>query len=328
MSKNLTICIPTFNESKNLEGLFKSLYKSDLDLFDYEILLCDSGSDDDTYQVIDRWLEKLKIKTIVTSGANASQNLNAGIRAAKNSIFCWIAPRSRVSSNYFSIGCKYLKLNKNKYCVIGPSVVAIPRSNNVLSNFIAKFFVSPFFMGPSKWKRSIFYNNFEGVVSTVYIGFFWTNDLRDICGFNNSLQRRQDIDLLHRLQILTNKKLFNTFNLKATYVLKHDTLIKICYRSYFQGKYAILYLTTIKLVHLLPFFFLVLFLSLNFIIPSSSLFLIGFYGLLVVLAGFLETFKFLSMPIALLTFPLVHLSYVVGNIHGLAKKTMNSVKGK
>ena len=327
MPKNLTICIPTFNESKNLEGLFKSLNKSDLDLFDYEILLCDSGSNDDTCKVVDRWLKKLNIRTIVTSDANASQNLNAGIKAAKNSIFCWIAPRSRVSSNYFSIGHKYLKFNKNEYCVIGPSVTAIPRTNNVLSNFIAKFFASPFFMGPSKWKRSIFYKNYEGEVSTVYIGFFWTKDLRDAHGFNNFLRRRQDIDLLHRLQVLTNKKLFNTCNLKATYVLKHDTLIKICYRSYFQGKYAILYLTPIKFVHLLPIFCLVLFLLFSYKIPISSLFLTVLYGFLVMIAGFLETFKVLSMPIALVTFPLVHLSYVVGNIHGFIKKTINSVKG-
>ena len=86
MNISLTVCIPAYNEATYLEGLFKSLYRSDLDLFDYEILLCDSGSDDDTYQVIDRWLEKLKIKTIVSLGANASQNLNAGIRATKNSI--------------------------------------------------------------------------------------------------------------------------------------------------------------------------------------------------------------------------------------------------
>ena len=66
MSISFTVCIPAYNEAVNLESLFQSLKESDLDLFDYEILLCDSGSDDGTQDLFEHWSKELNLYLIIT----------------------------------------------------------------------------------------------------------------------------------------------------------------------------------------------------------------------------------------------------------------------
>ncbi|MDC1143552.1 glycosyltransferase [Porticoccaceae bacterium] len=322
MRIGLTVCIPAYNEAINLEALFHSLSESDIDLFDYEILLCDSGSNDGTRELFDRWVKVLNLQLIVTPGANASQNLNAGIMSSSNSIFCRIDSRARVAADYFSVSYRYLVDKSDRYCAIGPSVQVIPRSPQFVPSVLAKFFMSPFLMGPSKWKRSVFYRDFEGEVDTIYLGLFWTKDLRAIGGFDTSLTRKQDIDLLQRLQASTDKKLFNSCNLRAIYVLKHDTLKEICNRAYIQGVYAGLYSTPIRPAHVLPATCLGAFVAVSVVYPALGLFLIGLYTALITIVGFLEVPRFLSIPISLVTFPAVHLSFVVGNIRGLVSKLL------
>ena len=322
MSTSFTVCIPAYNEAVNLEGLFRSLRESDLGLFDYEILLCDSGSYDGTRDVFDRWAKELNLHLIITDAANASQNLNAGIMSASNSIFCRIDARARVAVDYFSVGYRYLDDKSELYCAIGPSVQVVPRSPQFVPSVLAKFFMSPFLMGPSKWKRSVFYREFEGVVGTIYLGFFWTKDLRAIGGFDTSLTRKQDIDLLQRLQVSTGKKLLNSGNLRAVYVLKHDTLKEICNRAYIQGVYAGLYSTPIRPAHVLPAICLGAFVAVSVTHPVLGLFLIGLYSVLITFVGLLEAPSFRSIPIALATFPAVHLWFVVGNIRGFVSKVL------
>jgi glycosyltransferase involved in cell wall biosynthesis len=324
---SLTVCIPAYNEGSNLDALFASLSESDLNTFDYEILLCDSGSSDNTREIFDYWVTRLNIKLITTYDANASQNLNAGIMSSVSKVFCRIDARARVAVDFFSVGYSYLRTNSEEYCAIGPSVQVIPNSDYFESKFLAKFFMSPFFMGPSKYKRSVFYRYFEGAVDTIYLGFFWTEDLRTINGFNVTLKRKQDIDLLKRLRLSTNKKLFNSCNLRAVYVLKHDTLKGICYRGHLQGFYAGLYSTPIRPAHVLPIISLATFVAISLISPFLGLFLISLYGLLVILAGLMEYPKLLCVPISLVAFPLVHLSFVIGNLRGLVSKTSSIIRG-
>lgn len=322
VSISFTVCIPAYNEAVNLESLLHSLKESDLDLFDYEILLCDSDSNDGTREIFDRWSKELNIHLIITPGANASQNLNAGIMSSSKSIFCRIDARARVAIDYFSVGYRYLENKSNRYCAIGPSVEVVPSSPKFMSRILAKFFMSPFLMGPSKWKRSFFYKEFEGEVGTIYLGFFWMKDLKAIGGFDTTLMRKQDIDLLQRLQASTNKKLLNSCNLRAIYVLKHDTLKEMCKRAYIQGIYAGLYSNPIRPAHFIPAICLSIFIAISLIQPFLALFLIILYTTLIILVGLLEVPSILSMPIALITFPSVHLWFVVGNFRGLMGKVL------
>lgn len=326
MINSVTICIPTFNEGQNLNDLFESLYQSDLLHLDYEILLCDSGSADHTIEIVESWADLLKIKIISTPHANTSKNLNKGLFSSTKPIFCRIDARARVSKNYFRTGLDYLSRLNKTHCAVGPSVDVVTNSTHRLSNIIARFFMSPFLMGPSHFKRSYFYKNFEGDVDTLYLGFYWTNDLRGISGFDTNLKRKQDIDLLKRLQLFTGKKLLNTSKLRALYVLKHDSIVRLSKRAYIQGTYAGLYANPIRPAHFVPAIALTIFILLLFIEPLMASLFFLIYLISVMVFGFIEYPQPLSIVLAWLIFPLVHLSYVLGNLKGLMLKVFSSQK--
>ncbi len=317
MSKEISVCIPCLEEGDQLDDLFESLHDSDLRDLSYEILLCDSNSQDNTVEIYQKWKSILEIKLVITNKANASENLNAGLRCASGEVYCRVDARGRVSKNYFSTGLDILKNCEETVCAVGPLVSVIPQSDGYFSKYISFFFLSPFFMGPSKYKNSFFNRNFEGTVDSIYLGFFKTEDLLSIGGFNHELERKQDIDLFRRLKELTGKNLFISNSLKAQYILKHDTVYGITKRSYIQGTYAGSDIGNIRIAHIIPFLALVFFLLISILSFRVGLTIFLFYALLSAFFGFYEKRNFLSLPLAIVIFSLVHSSYTLGNMIGL-----------
>ena len=317
MSKEISVCIPCFQEGDQLDDLFESLYASDLRNLDYEILLCDSNSQDNTDEIYERWKSKLDIRLIKTNNANASENLNAGLRYASGEIYCRVDARARVSKNYFSTGLDIFSNYKETVCGVGPLVSVIPQSESYLSGYISFFFLSPFFMGPSRFKNSIFNRNFEGKVDSIYLGFFMTEDLLSIGGFNHELERKQDIDLFRRLKEFTGNNLLISNTLKAQYILKHDTIFGITKRSYIQGTFAGSDIGNLRMSHIIPLMALVFFVLICIFSFKSGLTIFLLYTLLCAFFGFYEKRNLLSLPLAVIIFSLVHSSFTLGNMVGL-----------
>jgi len=323
---SVTVCIPAFNEAENLDGLFESLSSSDIDQFNYEILLCDSGSSDDTKKIIIKWKKRFNLRVLTSDGANASRNLNAGISEARGDFFLRLDARSRVSMDYFTVGLELLSSNRDKYCAVGPSVEVYSSKNEVESECMAAFYKSPLLMGPSEYKRSYFFRRFEGVVGTIYLGFFWLSDLKAINGFNTAMERKQDIDILSRLVAHTGKGLYCSTRCMAQYKLKHDSVREIGYRAFVQGKFMSLDMRNVRPAHIIPISGLVLGGLLLFKYPAIAILALVLYLFCVGVAGFIERRRLTSLPYALITFPFVHVNYVVGNFVGLCIKFYSRLK--
>ena len=122
MFRKITVCIPSFEEGYHLDELFQSIYQSDLKVFDYEIILCDSDSKDNTIEVFESWLDRLKMRLVITHKANASENLNSGLEVSTGDVFCRIDARARVAEDYFSTGLNRLNSLKDEVCGVGPIV--------------------------------------------------------------------------------------------------------------------------------------------------------------------------------------------------------------
>lgn len=324
---SITVCIPVFNEAQNLEGLFKSLSSSDIHQFNYEILLCDSASSDGINTIVTKWEKSLNLRVITTSGANASRNLNAGINEARGEVFLRLDARSGVSKDYFTVGLQLLSDNRNKYCAIGPSVEVFSNKSGIESECMAAFYKSPLLMGPSEYKRSYFYQNFEGVVGTIYLGFFWLADLKAIDGFNTAMDRKQDIDILSRLVAHTGKRLFCSARCMAQYKLKHDSLREIGFRAFVQGKFMSLDIKNVRVAHFFPILALFICGLLLFNYPATLIIAVVLYLFFVGVAGFFERRQLSSIPYAIITFPFVHFSYIVGNLVGFYIKLNSKFQG-
>lgn len=318
MKEAITICIPIKDDATSLLNLLASISRSDIAEFDYEIIVCDSYSTDNVEDIVEQFLNDLNIYLIRTlKNANASENLNAGIARAKGEVFVRLDSHCCVSSNYFSIGVSTLKAEASKVCGVGPSVKIESKSGKLLGKAIASAYVSPFFMGPSKYKRSIFFKRYTGFVSSIYCGFFWTRDLREINGFDVCLVRKQDIEMLNRLQNHTEKRLLNNSDLVLRYTMKHDSLWRVSKRSFIQGKLLTTSLKDTPIKHTIPATFLVSMCVLSVAAPIFAIYLLIVYFFTIFIASMLEKHHLVSALYSLLIFPSVHIAYFLGNIFGV-----------
>ena len=63
MSKTISIIIPTFNESENVEKCYNEVKKELIKISKYkhEILFLDNRSEDDTFQKLSSFVQKIKM---------------------------------------------------------------------------------------------------------------------------------------------------------------------------------------------------------------------------------------------------------------------------
>lgn len=83
----ISIVTATYNHSKTLPKLFKSIRHQDHLI--YEWLICDDGSDDDTYQMAKSWDRvsyKIKAFRQDHDGMRLAKNINQGFREAKGDL--------------------------------------------------------------------------------------------------------------------------------------------------------------------------------------------------------------------------------------------------
>ncbi|MDT0582694.1 glycosyltransferase [Brumicola blandensis] len=329
MINQISVCIPIKNDAKNLDSLLKSISVSDIDNLDYEILVCDGGSDDGPFEVVDRWSKTLNIKFIESLNGTASINLNKGINEARFKVFCRIDSHCKVSSNFFSLGLKQLNSDSANICAVGPIIDVTPRRvNKKTANAISHAFVSPFFMGPSRFKASKLFQSEARNVDTLYLGFFFTDDLRAIGGFNELIARKQDIDLLKRLRSYTKKKLLQSTELRIEYILKQDTVRTILKRAYTQGKLTTKYLNNVRLQHLLPITAFGLSLIAAILIPSYVLLFVCLYFFVSSVFLYFESRSvFIAFSYSFL-FPACHSCFVLGNFKGLVDLAIEKLHKK
>ncbi len=88
----ISVIIPTYNRSKGLEYTIKSLANQNIEKSDFEIVIADDGSSDDTFQVVKQYENVLNIAYgyQADSGYRPSSARNIGIRMAKGKVCLFI----------------------------------------------------------------------------------------------------------------------------------------------------------------------------------------------------------------------------------------------
>lgn len=321
--KELTVCIPIKNDSQHLDSLMESFSVSDINRFKYEIIICDGGSTDGIEEVVQKWKSSLNITLAITENGTASINLNKGISLAKFEVFCRIDSHCLVAADFFSNGMDELASMSSEACAVGPIIDVYPTKPTFIGKAISKAFMSPFFMGPSKFKKSNCFKNQSGSVDTIYLGFFFTNDLREINGFNERIKRKQDIDLLRRLKTTTKKYLFQSSKAKIKYTLKQDNLDTILSRAYSQGVLTTQYLDNIRFQHLIPITSLIGGIVILLLFPNSFTLLAILYLFISFLFLMIESKQLLPALLFCWLFPACHSAYILGNFKGFLERLKN-----
>ncbi len=122
----LSVIIPTRNRSENLNKTLYALQHQSLDTSEYEIIVSDDNSTDDTQSVINEWRDQKNFKYIFNSvpkphSWNASVPRNLGALAADPSTIAYVFIDSDVELPHHALECYAEDLGKDSHrVIIGP----------------------------------------------------------------------------------------------------------------------------------------------------------------------------------------------------------------
>ena len=110
----LSIIIPIYNTQNYLKTCLNSIYKTDLDLNLFEVILINDGSTDNSLQICQEFENKCKnitLKTIKNQGQGIARNL--GLRLAIGEYIWFIDSDDFIKEN--SLDYLYVKINKKNF---------------------------------------------------------------------------------------------------------------------------------------------------------------------------------------------------------------------
>ncbi len=104
--KKVSIIVPTYNRPKETEAAIKSLLK--LDYPDFEIIVVDDASTDNTASVLARFGKKIRVIRRKKNGGPAAAR-NDGLRAAKGEFIAFTDSDCTVSKNWIKTLVKFIE---------------------------------------------------------------------------------------------------------------------------------------------------------------------------------------------------------------------------
>ena len=130
----ISVIVPAYNEEKFIAACILSLEKQNFNKDDYEVIIIDNGSTDNTAKIV----KNFNVKLIHESKKGISYALNRGILEAKGRIVAVTNADSVVSSNWVSNIYSAFKNNSNAAIVSG-RLILIP--SNFLS-YMGELFIN------------------------------------------------------------------------------------------------------------------------------------------------------------------------------------------
>ena len=131
----ISVIIPTYNEEKFISVCLSSLKKQNFNKEkDYEIIVVDNGSTDNTAQIV----KDFKVKLIYEPQKGISFAIKKGISESKGKIIALTNADTAVNPDWISNICKAFDNNSNVVAVSG-RLILIPRS---FLSCLSEFFIN------------------------------------------------------------------------------------------------------------------------------------------------------------------------------------------
>ncbi len=317
---DITMLIVTRNSSKYIKSSIESLIKQGYKKEEYEIIIVDGMSDDDTVEIAKNYLnsQNINYKIIKNPSKTLAAGWNLGIKNSQGKYIVRVDAHAELLDSYVKIGVKKLQSDKNIGAVGG---VLITKSQNYLGKMIAKVLSNPIGVGNSLFRIGIKKDVFT---DTAVYAVYKKEVFKKIGLFNENLDRNQDIDL-HKRMLKKGYKILTTPQMRAVYY--NRTTMKKFIEQAFKNGFWVVYGKSGHFRHLAPLFF-VLGILLSFLIPQLTLLLVSFYTIVVILFYIFKSQEknILNLIVlSILTF-LLHISYGIGSIFGFFKLIEEKIK--
>ena len=128
----ISVIVPAYNEEIYIGRCLRSLLNQSILKDNYEIIVVDDNSNDNTFEVIKLYIDKIKyLKNSKNQGLPYS--LNVGIKNAKGNFVVRVDSDDYVHSDFLKILSMHLQLNK-KIDAIACDYFKVDEQENILSN--------------------------------------------------------------------------------------------------------------------------------------------------------------------------------------------------
>ncbi|MDC0165256.1 glycosyltransferase family 2 protein [bacterium] len=319
----VSVILPIRNEEKSLVDTLSSIVAQDYGLNNFEIIVSDGMSSDNSLEIIRSFQKKFEnIFLIENPGKIVPTGFNLSLNISKGEIIVRVDGHTIISKNYIS-RCVELLLNKNASNVGG---LINPLSDKVFGKLVALATSSRFGVG-----NSYFHFSKEGkYVDTVYLGAWKRDVFKRIGGFDEELIRNQDDEFNFRL-IQSGGKIWLDPSIKSFYTPRLSFL-KL-FKQYFQyGFYKVRVIQKRRdfssYRHLVPSAFVLFTIMSIFFLKKSILPLLAIiipYTSAALLSTLICSINYKDKNLSFFTYSLVflplifltlHVSYGLGSIFG------------
>ncbi|HVX17870.1 MAG TPA: glycosyltransferase [Acidimicrobiales bacterium] len=193
----VSVVIPARNEVQHLARCLEAVAGQDWPLSRLEVIVVDGESEDGTAELAEQVLATLpfgRTQVVQNPARSTPSNLNMGLAFARGSYICRVDARSLIPPGYVRTCVGVLAAHPDR-AVVGGAQVAVPPQPGAVGEGIARALNNRYTMGMSRYRRGAS----SGPSDTVYLGFFRTEDLRAIGGWNERFGTNQDFELNRRM---------------------------------------------------------------------------------------------------------------------------------
>lgn len=198
---SVSVIIPTLNEKDYISDCLKSLLIGLKDFKEYEILIVDGESDDNTVEIVKEFCKNNeKIKLINNPKKTAPAALNLGLKFSKYEIIIRCDAHAFYPQEYIKNNFDLINSSDEKIVNVGGYVITKSKKNTIISNSIAATLSSSFGVGNSIFRTGS--NNKENfyVTDTVPFGCFKRKIFDIIGNFNEDEPGNEDLELNYRIR--------------------------------------------------------------------------------------------------------------------------------
>jgi glycosyltransferase involved in cell wall biosynthesis len=326
ISPQLTIIIPTRNESSFIDRCLRSVFAADPTPGEFEVFVVDGMSKDGTRQVLSGLIpEHTNLTMLDNPVGTVPAAMNIGIRAARGEWIIRLDAHSEYPTNYFNLCLETIK--RTGADNVGGAVTSVFERKGFQGRLVQALTTHSFGVGNSAFRTGAK----EGWADTVPFGCYHRDLFKRIGLYDERLVRNQDYEFNRRLLNKDGRIWFNP----AIKIIYHNqsTLLGLWRQAFTTGQWNpwmwFIAPYSFALRHAVPMVFvsalIILVLLVIFVAPS-----LGSIGLLLVMGPYLTlalsaSFQQASHYGAQLFLPLpglflvYHLIYGLGGLWGLLR---------
>jgi glycosyltransferase involved in cell wall biosynthesis len=198
---SISIIVPTLNEQDYIEDCINSLLIGLKNFKEYEILIVDGESNDDTVEIINKFCkDNKKIKLINNPNKTAPSALNLGLQFSKSDIIIRCDAHAYYPPEYIENNVDLINKSDEKTMNVGGFVVTKSKKDNIISQSIATTLSSPFGVGNSRFRTGSDKEKKIYETDTVPFGCFKRKIFDIIGNFNEDEPGNEDLELNYRIR--------------------------------------------------------------------------------------------------------------------------------